>query len=261
MNSSDHGCKLFLLDCNVLIEVMKEEGVKPDLIICDPPYDITSSNSKKIDVISSNDNRGKIYQEEYSKTYADLQNDNLLSSYDMSLFSKLVCDLQGKDINIYFFCNKKQIPMYFELYVSKLKCKFNILFWNKPNALPTYYNKYLNDCEYLLHFYKGRARITPECYDDAKTYFVSPINIADKKKWGHPTIKPVELVEKIIRNSTKEGDLVLDPFMGSGTTGVACVHTKRKFIGCEILEKYYNVAQKRIGEADENVFKISRSNL
>ena len=250
MNLSNKECKLFLLDYNVLMDVMKEEGVKPDLIICDPPYDISSSNSEKFEVISSNSGGGKIYQDEYSKTYADLQNDNLLSSYDIKLFSKLVCDLQGKDINIYFFCNKKQIPLYFDLYINRLKCKFNILFWNKPNAMPTYYNKYLNDCEYLLHFYKGRSRITPECYDDAKTYFVSPINIIDKKKWGHPTIKPVKLVEKIIRNSTKEGDLVLDPFMGSGTTGVACVHTKRKFIGCEILKKYYNVAQKRIGEAD-----------
>lgn len=240
--------KLFNLDCNILIDIMKQEGVKPNLIVCDPPYDISSE--KNIKVVNRENNSGKVYQNEYNKTYIELQNDNLLMSYNIGLFSKSILDLQGKDINVYFFCNKKQLPQYFDFYVSKMKCKFNILFWYKPNAMPTYFNKYLNDCEYLLHFYKGNSHVKPECYEDAKTCFISPINIIDKNKWGHPTIKPVELVEKIIKNSTSEGDLVFDPFMGSGTTGVACKNTKRKFIGSEILEKYYNVAKERINDTE-----------
>lgn len=59
MNLSNKECKLFLLDYNVLMDVMKEEGVKPDLIICDPPYDISSSNSEKFEVISSNSGGGR----------------------------------------------------------------------------------------------------------------------------------------------------------------------------------------------------------
>ena len=63
---------------------------------------------------------------------------------------------------------------------------------------------------------------------------------------GHPTIKPLPLIERLVKNSCPEGGCVLDPFMGSGTTGVACVKHHRDFIGMEIDEKYYGVAKERI---------------
>lgn len=62
----------------------------------------------------------------------------------------------------------------------------------------------------------------------------------------HPTQKPVDLLEYLIKTYTNEGDLVLDNCMGSGSTGVACIHTNRQFVGIEIDEKYYNIAEKRI---------------
>lgn len=65
----------------------------------------------------------------------------------------------------------------------------------------------------------------------------------------HPTQKPVNLMVKIILDLTRPNDAVLDPFMGSGTTGVACVQTGRNFIGCEIDPDYFDIAQKRIQEA------------
>ena len=65
----------------------------------------------------------------------------------------------------------------------------------------------------------------------------------------HPTQKPIALMKWCIELSTKEGDTVLDPFMGSGTTGVACVQTGRNFIGIEISEEYFKIAEKRIAEA------------
>lgn len=67
--------------------------------------------------------------------------------------------------------------------------------------------------------------------------------------WKHPTIKPRYITEKIIRNSSKENNTILDPFMGSGTTGVACINTNRKFIGIELDEKYYKIAEERINSA------------
>ncbi len=67
--------------------------------------------------------------------------------------------------------------------------------------------------------------------------------------WKHPTIKPLNITEKIIRNSSKENNTVLDPFMGSGTTGVACINTNRNFIGVELDEKYYKIAEERINSA------------
>ncbi len=65
----------------------------------------------------------------------------------------------------------------------------------------------------------------------------------------HPTQKPLELMQWILINYTKEGDTIFDPFMGSGTTGVACVQTGRNFIGCEIDKGYFAIAEKRIHDA------------
>jgi len=67
----------------------------------------------------------------------------------------------------------------------------------------------------------------------------------------HPTQKPVTLMKRILLDYTHEGDTILDPFMGSGTTGVACVQTGRNFIGIEISEEYFRIAEKRIAEAQK----------
>lgn len=69
----------------------------------------------------------------------------------------------------------------------------------------------------------------------------------------HPTQKPVTLLEYLIRTYTNEGETVLDFTMGSGSTGVACVHTNRNFIGIEIEEEYFNMAKKRIEEAKQQI--------
>ena len=70
----------------------------------------------------------------------------------------------------------------------------------------------------------------------------------NRDKGLHPTQKPVALLEYLIKTYTKEGDLVLDNCMGSGSTGVACQNTNREFIGMELDEKYFNIAKKRIGD-------------
>lgn len=84
--------------------------------------------------------------------------------------------------------------------------------------------------------------------------FRYPITVQEfQQKWRrqdqvHPTQKPVALMEYLIKTYTKKGDTVLDFTMGSGTTGVACKHLNRKFIGIELEEEYYKIAKKRIKE-------------
>ena len=73
-------------------------------------------------------------------------------------------------------------------------------------------------------------------------------NILGNKK--HPTEKPVELLKVLIENSSNEGDIVMDCFMGSGSTGIACINTNRKFVGIEIDKKYYDIAVERIQEIE-----------
>ena len=103
-------------------------------------------------------------------------------------------------------------------------------------------------CEYILHFRKG-AKCKPQSYEDAKTVFLGSINHKDNKLYGHPTVKPLELVEKLIRNSSSEGEIVLDTFCGSGTTCVACERLNRNYIGIEISPEYCELSEKRINNA------------
>lgn len=86
----------------------------------------------------------------------------------------------------------------------------------------------------------------PINYDAAKTVYYQPINITDKKLYEHPTIKPLNIIENLILNSSKEGDVILDPFMGSGTTGAACRMHNRDFIGIELDKHFYEIAESRI---------------
>lgn len=173
----------------------------------------------------------------------------LTEGYNIRTFADEIVRLQGKNINAYFWCNKAQLPSYLEVYVKDMKCKYELLCWHKTNALPTYSNKYLSDTEYCLYVHKGKGRTHPLSYTDAKTWWLGPINLTDKKKYGHPTIKPLDYIRQLIRNSSNEGDVVFDPFVGSGTTAVAALLEGRRFIGFEIDERFYNIAQKRIEEA------------
>lgn len=223
-------------DALELLKTIPEHSI--DLIVTDPPYDISTTNGGgTVNTVKK-----------LNKSLDDLVQAKINKGYDIEQFGEAFLRVM-KEPNIYLWCNKKQIVPYFNFYVNKHKCKFEILFWSKTNRLPTYSNKYLSDTEYLLYFYKGKGKCFPQSYDDAKHYYIAPINHADKKKYGHPTIKPLDLTEKIIRNSSRKNQTVLDPFMGSGTTGVACVNEERNFIGFEIDENYFNTAENRIAEA------------
>lgn len=227
--------RLFNGDCNEVMQHLIDENVKVNAIITDPPYSIGSINGGGI----VNTIKG------FNKSLKQLEKDNIISGYDIESFGELAIQVMN-EINIYFWCNKKQIPDYFNFWVNKYKCTFDILSWHKTNAMPTYSNKYLSDTEYLLYFRKGKGKCYPQCYEDAKTYFLRPINATDKKLYKHPTIKPLDIMETIIRNSTKENQTVLDTFMGSGTTGVACRNLNRNFIGVELNKEYFDIAKGRI---------------
>ncbi len=169
----------------------------------------------------------------------------LTGGYDFKILDELIRVM--KKINIYIFCNCEQIPFYIKYFVVDRKCKMDILIWNKTNAVPLFNNKYLTDKEYCLYFRKG-GYCSPKNYDDAKTVFYHPINIKDKKKWKHPTIKPEIFIRKLIRNSSKENDIVLDCFLGSGTTVACAILENRNYIGFEIDNEFYKTCLKRIEE-------------
>ena len=114
-----------------------------------------------------------------------------------------------------------------------------LLVWEKNNSTPNKY--YLNQCEFILMLRKGNAK---NIKDLGYTNVLKVPNILCGKL--HPTQKPVSLMQILIKNSSSEGDVVLDMFMGSGTTGVASKILNRKFIGIEIDKEYFDIAENRI---------------
>ena len=118
-------------------------------------------------------------------------------------------------------------------YFQKKKCNWNLLTWHKTNPIPTCGNKYLSDTEYCLFFREKGVKLYGS-FDTKFTYYVTHSNMKDKKQFHHPTIKPLEIVKNHIINSTQENDLVLDCFMGSGTTAMACKELNRNFLGFEL---------------------------
>lgn len=226
---------LYKGDCFELMQSITDHSI--DLIITDPPYEVSATNG------GGSINKVK----KLNKSLNDLVTADIKDGYDIEKFGEEALRIM-KEPNIYFWCNKVQIPAYFDYWVNKHKCKFDIICWHKGNSLPTYSNKYLSDTEYCLYFRKGKGKCFPQSYEDAKTYYMAPINHKDKKLYGHPTPKPVDILERLVRNSSREGDFILDTFMGSGSTGVACINNNREFIGMEINETFFNTAYNRLTE-------------
>ena len=125
---------------------------------------------------------------------------------------------------------------------------YTLTVWHKTNPTPLCNNRYLNSIEFAIHIRERGVKIYGDYHSKSKVY-TSTVNKQDKERYGHPTIKPIELIEKYIKNHSVEKDVVLDPFVGSGTTGVACVNTNRNFIGIEIDKEYFDIAENRIKDA------------
>ena len=131
----------------------------------------------------------------------------------------------------------------------KRKINWNLLCWHKTNPIPACGNKYLTDTEYILFFREAGVKIYGE-FKTKFTYYVTPLNQKDKKIYGHPTIKPVDILQNLIINSSQENDVVFDPFAGSCSTGVSSILNNRKFIGFELDERHFNTSKERLKECE-----------
>ena len=202
-----------------------------DLVVTDPPYDIETSGAG-------------LYKQDDKQYVKELV--GMKDGFSEEILDEL-CRVMKK-INIYIFCSQKQIIPLLDYFVKRKGCNWNLLSWHKSNPIPACGNKYLTDTEFILFFREKGVKVYGS-FDTKKTYYVTPLNQKDKKKYGHPTCKPEEIVKNLIVNSSNEGDVVLDCFMGSGTTGAVSVGITRKFIGMEINDQYFEIANERINKA------------
>ena len=220
---------LRLGDCLEVLKTIPDKSV--DLVVMDPPY-LKKGNGYYCG--------GGAFGSKNRQYHSSLDKNGLLDGISSDVLDGLIRVM--KNVNIYIWCNKEQIKDYINYFKDY---NMELLTWHKTNPVPTCNNKYLSDTEYLLFFRESGVKIYGS-YQTKKKFYVTPINKSDKEKYGHPTIKPLDIIKNLIINSSKRGGVILDPFMGSGTTGVACKELGRDFIGVEIDEKYFNIAKDRI---------------
>ena len=217
-------CKLIHGDC--LEEMMKlaDDGVKVDMICTDPPY-----------LINYDTRRRKDKTHDFCKPIANDTNFELIKDIMPLLF-----ELLNQGGAIYMFCNANHID-YFKQQIEQHFTLKNILIWVKNNwSAGDLKGAYAKQTEFILYAVKGRHVLNGARDTDTLYY-----NRVVGNMQLHQNQKPVDLCEYLINKSSNENDTVLDCFMGSGTTGVACLQTNRNFIGIELEEKYYNIAKER----------------
>ena len=211
---------LRLGDCLELMKDIPDGSV--DFVLTDPPY-------------------GMAFKSNYRKEkYNEIKNDKSLEwleKYVGECFRIL-----KHNTAVYFFCSWHNVDVFKRAIEKKFKIK-NILVWEKNNtSMGDLKASYAPKYEMIIFAHKGRKLLNGFRYAD-----IIKANRTGNKL--HPTEKPVDLLELFIKNSSDENAVVFDGFMGSGSTGVACVNTNRNFIGIELDEGYFNIAKKRIEEA------------
>ena len=217
-----------ILNCDCLegLKAMPDDCI--DLCVTDPPYLLETQG-------------GGIYNQADKQYVKELE--DIKDGFRTEILDE-VCRVM-KQINIYLFCSQKQIIPLTDYFVTNRKCNWNLLCWHKDNPVPACGNKYLSDTEYLLFFREKGVKIYGN-FDTKRTWFNTPLNQQDKELWKHPTIKPLNIVRTLVFNSSQEGGVILDPFIGLGTTAIAGIKEKRHIVGFELSKEYYDIACKRI---------------
>lgn len=219
-------------DC--LVEMKKIPDDSIDCFISDVPYKLTQGGvtgklSAKITGIALNFENKNTKNGNGNFKHNDIKFSDWLPNIFRVLKDKSHCYVMVNDRNLQELLN--------EATKSKFKL-LNILVWNKNNAMPNHW--YMKNAEFIVMLRKGGAKYI----NNQGTKQIIQVNNVKNKQ--HPTEKPIDLMKILIENSTNENDIVLDSFMGSGSTGVACINTNRNFIGIELDDNYFKIASERI---------------
>jgi DNA modification methylase len=216
-----------------------------DLIITDPPYNIGDDNK-----------RTKVGNKIMSNMDAWGEWDN----YDKKEYDEFIFKILQESFRIlkdgssfYMFTAREDNGFFIR---KAIECGFlykNQLAIIKENPLPRFNkNNYRSAFELCMYLTKGKPKtfnfISQKMCNNVHKYLIG------RKDSEHPTEKPLKFFEKVILISSNEGDIVFDPFMGSGTTAIACIRNNRYYIGCEISNEYCKMINKRILDANMRLF-------
>ena len=234
-------------DCLTILKDISTNSI--DLVITDPPYKLNKTTGSMTSSSKSDRWQGNLRAGDKTANITNvIQFSEWLPEIYRVLKENSHCYVWVNDKNLVDLCNEAE-KVGFRLH--------NILVWKKNNCTPNRW--YMKNCEFIVFLHKGKS-FPIKNLGDAQLFECDNINGKDKL---HPTQKPITYLERLILNSSNELDIVLDPFMGSGSTGVACINTNRKFVGIELDNTYFEIAKNRIQEAkdrkeqnDENIHYI-----
>jgi len=252
LNCGDHD-RLILGDC--LVEMPRMEAESVDMIFADPPYHLSNGGftchaGKAVSVHKGNWDKSNGVDKDFDFTLEWLSLCKRLLKPNGTIW------ISGTYHSI-FRCGFALQQLGYHI--------LNDISWFKPNASPNLSCRYFTAShETLIWASKSKSSKHTFNYTEMKNgrfikdfikkpgkqmrsvWAIGTPTVEEKKYGKHPTQKPVELLDRIIRACTKKGGVVFDPFMGSGTTGVTCMKVGREFIGIEKEKKYYTLAGKRI---------------
>ena len=245
--SSDSHWELIQGNClEILDDLFKEKGEFVDLIFCDPPYflsngGITCQNGKmvKVDKGDWDKSNGPKLNHEFNTEWLKRcqkilkPNGTIMVSGTFHVIYSIGFAIQELDMKI-----------------------LNNITWQKPNPPPNLACRYFtHSTETIIWASKNQKSkhtfnysLMKEINQDKQMKDVWTMTSSGKKEkehGKHPTQKPAELLKRLVMAASNEGDIVLDAFNGSGTTGIACIETKRNYIGIEIDKKYISLSKKR----------------
>ena len=216
--------KLYCDDCLNIMKQIENESI--DLIVTDPPY-----------LIKYKTNRRKNKDHDFCSEILNDDNEQLIIDYIKECYRIL-----KNNTAMYMFCNCDKVDFFKqELENAGFKIK-NMIIWVKNNwtagDLKAQFGK-----QYEIIFLVNKGR---KCFNGKRITDIWMFDKISGKKQLHQNQKPVDLLKQCILKHSDENDIIFDGFMGSGSTGVACIETNRKFIGVELDKKYFEIAKERI---------------
>lgn len=230
-------CKLVQGDCFEALKKLPDASV--DLILTDPPYNLAnySTGNMKFDWRAEINNDVAVWDEK------PLEPASLLPEF------KRVLKPTG---NIFIFCSYNLLGDYHKVFDPEFDT-FQFMAWHKTNPVPNIRkSSFLNSVELIVCCWNKGHTWNFTKQSEMHNFFESPICMGKERvknkegKNAHPTQKPVKLLEHIINIASKEGDTVLDCFMGVGSTAEAALKLNRKFIGVELEPEYMELTKKRL---------------
>ena len=224
-------------DCFEGIAKLPDKSI--DLVITDPPY----WHKKTMYILKQYETDSTFGKSELYRYDKDMMGN--MSTFDDKCIDRFLNVLlpKMKIMNAYIFCSESQVP-YYCMWAENNGLKFAILVWEKPLSIIAK-NRYSQNLEFIVRIYDYGTALNNLPYNDYYSRVKKNVPVGGNDKL-HPTQKPVDLIQEFIRLNSKEGDVVLDAFMGSGTTAIACIREHRRYIGYELSEEYFDTAVKRI---------------